>query len=52
MNVVSFTDFEISLVKLCSEKVCKKPKKMKSSDRFRTVFDAVVCQLFQGPYVH
>jgi len=32
-------------------KLAKMPQNMKSSDRFRTIFNsAVVCQLFQAPY--
>ena len=49
--MLSFIDFEASFVMLFNDKVGKNAPKMKSSDRFRTVFDsAVICQPFQAPY--
>ena len=50
--MLSFIDFEASFVMLFKDKA-KVPQNMKSSDRFRTVFDsAVLCQLFQAPYTY
>ena len=50
--MLSFIDFEASFEMLFKMiKLAKMPQNLKSSERFRTVFDsAVLCQLFQAPY--